>query len=128
MRIFYFLIITIISSLFIACEDDFNYLKPIIPQDEFIGDFNTLELGAETENFHINDTVTCYMIAPDNSQISRKCHVSKTNGKTIVNFEQGLADGIYRLLYFEYKIESNDSTITDLKSIKNRNNRNTFSQ
>ena len=112
MRIFYFLIISIISSLFIACEDDSIDIMPPLPNDDFVGNFRTLELGAEAENFHINDTVTCYMIAPDNSQISRKSYISKKNGKTIVNFEQGLADGIYRLLYFEYKIESNDSTIT----------------
>ncbi len=112
MRIFYFLIITIISSLFIACEDDSIDIMPQLPNDDFVGNFKTLELGAEAENFHINDTVTCYMIAPDNSQISRKSYISKKNGKTIVVFEEGLADGIYRLLYFEYNIESNDSTIT----------------
>lgn len=111
MSSFYLSIIIIISSLFIACEDDFNYVKPIIPQDEFVGNFKTLELGEETENFHVNDTVMCYILAPDDSQISRKCHVSKTNGKTIVNFEQGLADGIYRLLYFEYELNT-DSTST----------------
>ncbi|MBO5272536.1 MAG: hypothetical protein J6B30_06950 [Muribaculaceae bacterium] len=107
-----FLIIATISIFLIACDDDFFHAKQEFPHDEFIGDFKILELKEETENLHINDTVMCYMLAPDESQISRKCHVSKTNGKTIVNFEQGLADGIYRLLYFEYKIESNDSTIT----------------
>ena len=107
-----FLIIATISIFLIACDDDFFHAKQEFPHDEFIGDFKILELKEETENLHINDTVMCYMLAPDDSQISRKCHVSKTNGKTIVNFEQGLADGIYRLLYFEYKIESNDSTIT----------------
>ncbi len=104
-------IIPLICLLLIACEDDIDYIRPISPIDNFVGALKTFELGAETENFHINDTVLCYMLAPDDSQISRKCHVSKTNGKTIVDFEQGLADGTYRLLYFEYDIITNDSTI-----------------
>lgn len=98
--------------IFFACEDDFIDIKPTSPTDEFIGELKTIELYAETENFHINDTVLCYMLAPDDSQISRKCHVSKSDGKTIVNFEEGLADGTYRLLYFEYEITSNDNKIT----------------
>ncbi len=106
------LLILVCSVIFHACKEDSDFVTPTQPTDDFVGNFKTLELDEETENFHINDTVLCYMIAPDNSPISRKCHVSKTNGKTIVNFEQGLADGIYRLLYFEYELVSDSSTIT----------------
>lgn len=112
MNKFYLLVIVAFGLLFTACDDDSLDINPIPPIDNFIGDFKTLELGAETENFHINDTVMCYMLAPDDSQISRKCYVSKTNDKTIVNFEQGLADGTYRLLYFEYELISDSTTIT----------------
>lgn len=106
------LLVLFFSAIFYACEDDPNFEKPDQPIDDFVGNFKTLELNEETENFHINDTMMCYMLAPDNSQISRKCSVSKTNGKTIVNFEQGLADGIYRLLYFEYELIADSTTTT----------------
>ena len=105
-------IICLICVLFIACEDDFSNTPPIIPSDNYVGDMKTFELGVEAKNFHFNDTSVCYMLAPDNSQISRKCITSKSDGKTIVTLDEGLADGTYRLLYFEYKIMTNDSTIT----------------
>lgn len=106
------LIIPLICLLFIACEDEINYIRPNSPIDNYIGALKTFELGAEAENFHFNDTIECHMIAPDDTEISRKCLISKSSDKTIVNLEDGLADGTYRLLYFEYVITSNDSTIT----------------
>ena len=106
------LIIPLICLIFIACEDEINYIRPNSPIDNYIGALKTFELGAEAENFHFNDTIECHMIAPDDTEISRKCLISKNSDKTIVNLEDGLADGTYRLLYFEYVITSNDSTIT----------------
>lgn len=105
----------LLGIIFTSCEDDPNINPTIIPTDKYIGNFKLLELGVETENLNISDTVTCHMIAPDNSEISRKCHISKTGDKTIVKFETGLTDGTYRLLYFEYNIlppEGNNNEIT----------------
>lgn len=111
-----YIIFLLLGIIFTSCEDDPKIIDPsITPTDKFIGDFKLLELDAETENLTISDTVVCYMIAPDDSEISRKCHISKLNDKTIVKFETGLADGIYRLLYFEYNIsppEGNNNEIT----------------
>jgi len=101
--------------IFFACEDDFidtDPISPISPTDDYVGELKTFELGAEAENFHFNDTIKCYILAPDDTEISRKCLITKNGNKTIVNLEEGLADATYRLLYFEYQIESNDSTIT----------------
>lgn len=117
MKKLYF-ILTILCVLFSACEDNFNENSPAKPSDNYSGDMKTFELGAETEklheieNFHLIDTIKCYMLAPNDVEISRKCLITKNNDKTIVNLEEGLADGIYRLLYFEYKINSGDNTIT----------------
>lgn len=113
MKKLFYLLIGFLSFFFIsACEDDAVMVMPSNPVDDFVGDFKTLELSKETENFNINDSVLCYMIAPNNNQISRKCLVSKKDGKTIVNFEQGLTDGVYRLLYFEYELASDSTTDT----------------
>ena len=64
-------IICLICVLFIACEDDFSNTPPIIPSDNYVGDMKTFELGVEAKNFHFNDTSVCYMLAPENTQISR---------------------------------------------------------
>lgn len=107
-----FIFIPLIFLALIACKDDMPNVSPNTPIDDFAGDLMSFELGAEAENFHFNDTVECYMIAPNEATISRKCLISKNNDKTIVNLEEGLADGTYRLLYFEYKVVSNESTTT----------------
>lgn len=111
MKKLYF-ILSIICVLFTACEDDFNNIIPSQPIDEYVGNMKTFVLGTEAENFHFNDTIECYMLTPKDVEISRKCLISKNNDKTIVNLEEGLTDGTYRLLYFEYVIISNDNTIT----------------
>ena len=103
------LITLLIGMLFVACEDDFDNPNPNKPIDNYIGDLKTFELGVEAENFHFNDTTECFMLTKDDIEISRKCITTKSDGKTIVKLEEGLADGIYRLLYFEYKIEAANS-------------------
>ena len=103
------LITLLIGMLFVACEDDFDNPNSNKPIDNYIGDLKTFELGVEAENFHFNDTTECFMLTKDDIEISRKCITTKSDGKTIVNLEEGLADGVYRLLYFEYKIESDNS-------------------
>ena len=106
------LIICLICILFTACEDDFNNIRPIEPSDEYVGNVKTFELGAEAQNFHFNDTIDCHILSPDDTEITRKCLITKDNDKTIVNLEEGLADGTYRLLYFEYVINSDGKKIT----------------
>lgn len=113
-KVFYLFLGVLIVFFIWACEDDTVMVKPSNPIDDYVGDFTTLELGAEAERFSGGENVVCYMTADTGSSIiKRNCSVSKVNDKTVVKFETGLANGNYRLLYFEYDFlhENNVDTI-----------------
>ena len=104
-RLFLFIIISCLT--FNACEDEIPGNIPTIDPDnpdQYVGELRSIELKAETEKLTISDTAICYMTAPNDSIISRKCFLEKDGDRTIVKLEVGLTDGIYRLLYFEYQI------------------------
>lgn len=104
------LFVIICSLTFNACEDELPVIIPTNNPDKYVGELKSIELKAETEKLTISDTVICYMIAPNDSIINRKCFLEKERDKTIVKLDIGLTNGVYRLLYFEYNITVSDET------------------
>lgn len=94
-----------------SCEKDCSLENPTDSDvEKFVGNLKVVRLGAEAERLDVSNVVVCHMIAPNDSIISRKATVKKENYGATVTFEVGLADGIYRMLYFEYEITSGEET------------------
>ena len=94
-----------------SCEKDCSLENPTDSDvEKFVGNLKVVRLGAEAERLDVSNVVVCHMIAPNDSIISRKATVKKENYGATVTFEVGLADGIYRMLYFEYEITSSEET------------------
>lgn len=93
--------------LLTSCKDDAPGL-PSNPEetDSFIGDVRELELGPEAVGFN-SSAFTLSLQAPDGSVITREGFHHRKNHFSHLTLSTGLADGVYRLLYFEYPITEN---------------------
>ncbi|MDE6793047.1 MAG: hypothetical protein K2J48_08205 [Muribaculaceae bacterium] len=80
--------------------------------DKYIGPTSEMTLGPETAGFQ-SPSFTLAIEAPDGSVIKREGSHLRTGQQSHLNLTSGLADGIYRLLYFEYPIGEN-SQLADL--------------
>lgn len=89
-----------------GCNDDI----PLNPTDEgidkYIGPTYEITLGAEASGFD-SSSFTLALEAPDGSFIKRDGSHMRRDLKSILTLSTGLADGEYRLLYFEYPISDN---------------------
>ncbi len=90
-----------------GCNDD----NPLNPSDEngpdkYIGATRELILGPEATGFN-SSSFTLTLQAPDGSIISRDGSHLRKDLKSILTLNTGLANGEYRLLYFEYPIADN---------------------
>lgn len=100
----------LLSSLLLfltGCHDDSP--TPGTPDevsDQYIGPTSEMTLGPETSGFN-SSSFTLAIEAPDGSVIRREGSHRRADRKSYLNLNSGLADGIYRLLYFEYPIEEN---------------------
>ncbi|MDE6297914.1 MAG: hypothetical protein K2L89_08710 [Muribaculaceae bacterium] len=89
-----------------GCNND-NPLNPSENgEDIYVGTTKELILGPETTGFNSN-SFTLALEAPDGEIIKRDGVHVRRNLSSILSLSTGLADGEYRLLYFEYPIEDN---------------------
>lgn len=92
-------------SLFaVSCKDE-----PVAGGDDngeslWLGEGRDLVLTAETADFNAPE-FTCALLAPDGTMITRQGNHMRRGAESRVSFKNGLSDGEYRLLYFEYPIE-----------------------
>lgn len=75
-------------------------------EDRYIGPTSEMTLGPEASGFD-SPSFTLAIEAPDGSVIKREGTHRRAERQSHLNLSSGLADGIYRLLYFEYPIEEN---------------------
>ncbi len=91
-----------------GCNDD----NPLNPTDEgvdkYIGSTYQITLGAEASGFNSSSFILT-LEAPDGSLIKRDGSHLRRNLESYLTLSTGLADGEYRLLYFEYPIAENPS-------------------
>ena len=114
MNKFYLLFLYVFLGIFMAaCSDEPLMDGPSVPPYE--GGFKELTLGVEGESLVV-DSAMCYMLYEDDVQFRRKCYVAKKEDKTLVTFDKGLADGIYRLLYFEYTLPKPEGENGEIKT------------
>ncbi len=97
-----------IALLISGCNDNDG---PINPSDEdapdkYIGATREMILGPEANGFN-SASFTLTLEAPDGSIITRDGSHLRHDLKSILTLSTGLADGEYRLLYFEYPIADN---------------------
>ncbi len=89
-----------------GCNDD-NPLNPSDDgMDKFVGTTREITLGAEASGFS-SSSFTLALLAPDGSIIKRDGSHLRNNRESHLTLSTGLADGEYRLLYFEYPITEN---------------------
>ncbi|MDE6027704.1 MAG: hypothetical protein K2G23_06505, partial [Muribaculaceae bacterium] len=96
-----------ILLLLTGCHDDSP--TPGTPDeaiDRYLGPTSEMTLGPETSGFN-SASFTLAIEAPDGSTITRQGSHLRQGYKSHLKLTTGLADGIYRLLYFEYPIEDN---------------------
>lgn len=98
-----------LSALLSGCNND----TPLTPSEEngvdkFIGNTREITLGAEASGFN-STSFTLALEAPDGSIIKREGSHLRRNRESHLTLSTGLADGEYRLLYFEYPITENPS-------------------
>ncbi|MDE6717201.1 MAG: hypothetical protein K2J70_03320 [Muribaculaceae bacterium] len=74
--------------------------------DRYIGPTSEMTLGPEATGFE-SRLFTLAIEAPDGSVIKRDGIHRRSERQSHLSLTSGLADGIYRLLYFEYPIEDN---------------------
>lgn len=94
--------IVMMAAFFSACQDDTPEPRPDAGDgDGFEGNARELTLHKETRGFDI-EHIRCAILAPDGRIISREGIHSRQGDESTVRLDQGLADGDYRLLYFEF--------------------------
>ncbi len=74
--------------------------------DRYAGPTREMILGPETTGFN-STSFTLTLEAPDGTVITRDGSQLRQELKSTITLSTGLADGIYRLLYFEYPITDN---------------------
>lgn len=88
---------------FTSCEDDVAMpTGDTDVEDVFVGTHRTIAIPQGLNEFP-DSLFTCYMTAPDGSTIKRKGEIVYEDKIPTILMETGLKDGIYRLLYLEYK-------------------------
>lgn len=96
-----------IALLISGCNDNNSLIPPEEESfDKYIGSTRELVLGPEAIGFN-SDSFTLTLEAPDGSIITRNGFHLRHDLKSILTLSTGLADGEYRLLYFEYPIYDN---------------------
>lgn len=107
-KCFTLIVTSVILWTVTGCSDD-RPAEENNPQenDTYVGEARSLELGPESRGFN-SSSFTLVIQAPDGSLISRDgSQYRKDNSTAVFTLSTGLADGIYRLLYFEYPIADN---------------------
>lgn len=97
------LILSLLAVILGGCSDDTppaNY-DPDAENDRFIGDSRVFELGEQAEGFRYDEFVL-KILAPDGSVITRSGRHDRHNGLSRFTMQNGLKDGVYRLLHLEY--------------------------
>lgn len=69
--------------------------------DDYEGKARELVLHKEARGFNIS-AIKCAILAPDGNVIYREGTHTRSGETSKVKFNRGLADGVYRLLYFEF--------------------------
>lgn len=101
------LLLTALLPLAYSCDrEDIPSPDPDAAADGFYGDADEMTLGPEAEGFP-SPTFTLAIEAPDGSIITREGSHSRSGSMSRLSLTSGLADGTYRLLYFEYPIQYN---------------------
>lgn len=98
-RFFLYLLNAILIVLVSGCTKDFQYLAP--GSDAYEGSARELTLRQETKGFDA-ESIKCAILAPDGNIIFRTGKHRRSGEVSTVKFDHGLADGEYRLLYFEF--------------------------
>ena len=78
--------------------------------DDFYGSTDEFTLGPETADFP-SPSFTLALEAPDGSVIKRDGSHMRHDSRSRLSLSEGLADGVYRLLYLEYPIEYNPDLV-----------------
>lgn len=94
------------AFLFSGCKDDGAPDSPQVEKDKYVGTTRELILGPEAIGFN-SDSFSLTLEAPDGSIITRNGSHLRQNMQSVLTLSTGLADGEYRLLYFEYPISDN---------------------
>ena len=91
------LILAMVCMMAAACDDTPD--GPVSPgeNDSFAGLNRKIILDHETEDFSFSDII-CYIKAPDGSLITRHGRHALTGGTSVLDLDNGLKDGEYRLL------------------------------
>lgn len=106
------LCLCILCGLFaLSCQDDTEpKAAPPNPDDPYAGEQYIITLKDETEDFRYNE-FNCFLQAEDGTIFKRKGDHLRLDGKSVLTFETGLKDGIYRLLYLQApSISGSDTT------------------
>lgn len=95
-----------------ACNDDNNFPDSSgndLPEekDSYIGQFRDFVIDQFQSDIQPEELV-CKIMTPDGSIISRKCDPENMKAGKF-RFFNGLKEGKYRLLYFEYPTQSNEA-------------------
>lgn len=102
----------LLSALLAGCGDD-NAPSLSGGEDEtdsFIGDARKFSIEEGTEGLTSTD-VTCKLLTPDGRIISRHGTHKRQNGVSHFELDNGLKDGMFRLLCVEYPIRDNKDLV-----------------
>ncbi len=112
-RFYWFILYGICNLLFFACQDE-NESPIIAPPsnvDAYSGSNHVVTLQDEMEGFHYSD-FTCMIQTEDGTHISRKGKHLRLKGQSILTFQEGLKEGIYRLLSLKAPVVGSEDADT----------------
>lgn len=104
--IYFFLAVATLLAMTACDRDDLPSPDGDSAADNFAGPTRDFTLGPETDGFQA-PTFKLALEAPDGSVITREGSHIRQGSRSQLYLASGIADGIYRLLYFEYPIEYN---------------------
>lgn len=104
--IYFFLAVATLLAMTACDRDDLPSPDGDSAADNFAGPTRDFTLGPETDGFQA-PTFKLALEAPDGSVITREGSHIRQGNRSQLSLASGIADGIYRLLYFEYPIEYN---------------------
>ncbi len=93
---------------FSACKDSDDDLDVILEEDSYVGEYKLFSFSSETEGLN-QERLVAYFKASDGVVFSRQLNHLRTDDKSRFELFQGLKEGTYQLLYFEYTPADSDS-------------------
>lgn len=113
------LMILLLFPILPSCTDD--EISPAPPphiEDDFSGTHSRFGFTLETKKFRASDLV-CYFMAENGEVFTREASHLRMRDTSHFELSSGIKEGVYRLLYLQYNLQTKGETVTETYGLGN---------